>query len=152
MTPSRFPKEITISVPQIPKMPKAPASKVDRLYELREARLAFGRAIGEAEKLLSRIKEVEEEIALELSAELRKLGGATKLSGEVATFAPSTTPVYAVADWDAFYAHIKKNDAWDLLERRPARAALNARFDEHKAVPGIQQDRKFSYSLTKASR
>jgi len=146
----KIPEQIVLDTPKATRLPSKLAARVDAFYELREERLDYGRKIGEAEKVLARLKEREDEIARDLAAEMRKLGQASKLSGQVATFAPGSVDVFSVEDWDAFYEHIKTYDAFDLLERRPARAALKARLEDGALPDGIKADTKFSYSLTKA--
>ena len=47
-----------------------------------------------------------------------------------------TTVDYAqVADWDAVLDFVRKNDAYDMLERRVSKRAVRAYIDENKAVP-----------------
>lgn len=47
--------------------------------------------------------------------------------------------VPAVKDWAKLYEFIKQNDAFDLLERRPGKAACRARWDDGQDVPGVEQ-------------
>jgi len=69
--------------------------------------------------------------------------------GNVATATVSTTTVPNVIDWDSFYAFIKENDAFYLLDRRPAtlayRELLEAR--EGEAIPGVQPYDRITISL-----
>lgn len=47
-----------------------------------------------------------------------------------------TTVDYAqVADWDAVLDFVRKNDAYDMLERRVSKRAVRSYIDENKAVP-----------------
>jgi hypothetical protein len=43
-----------------------------------------------------------------------------------------------VVDWDAFYRYIERNQAFHMLERRPARAAFRELHEAHKLVPGVE--------------
>lgn len=44
----------------------------------------------------------------------------------------------AVKDWDAFYAYIRDNDAWFLLERRPTALAYADMIRAGDEVPGVE--------------
>lgn len=145
-------KKFEIEIPNKVRLPKALPRRVDALYEMRERRMAIARQVKEVEKQIAELRDSEEELAQELAKELRKQGG-TKLSGTVATFSPGSLDIFSVEDWDAFYAFIEENSAFECLERRPARGALKERIIENgEKVPGVKADKKFSFSLTKASR
>lgn len=150
--PKPLKKKLVLEMPAKVRLPTKVAARIDALYALREKRMAYGRQITEAERVLSALKENELEIARGLAKSLRELGGGTKLTGGVATFSPGSVDVFTVDDWDGFYKHIRENDAFDLLERRPARGALRERLDDDALPPGIVHDTKFTYSLTKATK
>lgn len=40
-----------------------------------------------------------------------------------------------VADWDAVLEFVKKNEAFDLLEKRVSKTAVRSYLDEHKTIP-----------------
>jgi len=40
-----------------------------------------------------------------------------------------------VADWDSVLAFIKKEEAWDMLEKRVSKSAVKGYIDNNKAVP-----------------
>ena len=146
----KLPDAITLVTPKPTRLPTKLAARIDAFYDLREERLAYGRKIEEAKKVLSHLKEREDEIARGLAAELRKLGGGSKLSGQVATFSPGTTPIFIVEDWPAFHAYIQQTGEFELLEARASRGALKERAEDGgKLPPGVKQDSIFSYSLTK---
>jgi hypothetical protein len=149
---SKLPVKIVLETPKAARLPSKLAARIDAFYELRDQRLAYGRKIKEAEAVESALKAREDEIARDLAAEMRKIGDASKLSGQVATFSPYLVDVFTVEDWDAFYEHIEKTHEWDLLERRPARGALKARLEDGKLPGGIKADTKFAYSLTKVGK
>jgi hypothetical protein len=55
--------------------------------------------------------------------------------------------VPAVKDWGKYYEFIKQNDAFELLERRPGKAACRERWDNGIDIPGVE---KFPvYKLTR---
>ena len=59
--------------------------------------------------------------------------------------APDYVP--AIKDWAAYYAYIKVNDAFELLERRPGKAACRERWEAGEIIPGVE---KFPvYKLTR---
>ena len=147
--PERLPTKITLTTPKVGRLPAKVAARVDAFYQLREKRLAYGREMKRAEKVLNALKHREDEIAKDLYKQMRQLGGATKLSGGVATFSPGDAEVFTVEDWDAFYEHIKSTGEFELLERRPARGALKERSADNKLPEGIKSERVFAYSLTK---
>ena len=43
-----------------------------------------------------------------------------------------------VKDWPTFYAYVKKNDAWDLLQKRPAVVAFRDRWENKEVIPGTE--------------
>jgi len=56
----------------------------------------------------------------------------------VGTAYKSTRASATVGDWDSFLAHVQENDAWELLEHRANKTAV----EQHKAVnddlpPGV---------------
>lgn len=59
--------------------------------------------------------------------------------GKLGTAAIVRQTVPEVVDWDAFYAWISRTKSWDCLQRRPGARAIQARWAENKAVPGVQQ-------------
>lgn len=44
-----------------------------------------------------------------------------------------------VKDWPMFYAYIMKMKAFDLLERRPSKAAVKERWADGKTIPGVEK-------------
>lgn len=89
-------------------------------------------------------REKEEKIIEQMVEE-----GALKVSGHEATISMSVNTVATVKDWDAFYEYIRKEDAFHLLERRPAskpwREEVEIRRGE--AVPGVEGFEKRTLNL-----
>jgi GTP-binding protein EngB required for normal cell division len=57
-----------------------------------------------------------------------------------------------VKDWAAFYAYVKKNDAFDLLQRRIGEQAVMDRLEDpknRKGLPGVEMFQAVTVSLTK---
>lgn len=106
----------------------------------REARLA-------ADKISARHKEAEtmaEQLLINqmLKQEITAAGGSTL---RVGLEGPDYVP--HVKDWDKFYKFIKETESWDLLERRPGKAACRLRWEDGKTVPGVE-----SFPVYKLSR
>ena len=57
----------------------------------------------------------------------------------------STVPT--VKDWDAFYAWIKKNNAFFMLERRPSVTGYRDVLASGKAIPGVESFTKIKLNL-----
>lgn len=47
----------------------------------------------------------------------------------------STRTSATVADWDAFFGHIQSNEAWELLERRCSKTAVESYKQAHEELP-----------------
>lgn len=116
------------------RIPKTLGACVDLGYELEQKRLAYQH---EAEKIIAEMKASEKELddALLIMLQKQKLD---KAAGSSASVSISKQPLPKVTDWEAFWAHIKKTGEFDLLERRPARAAYKERIEAKKAVPGVE--------------
>ena len=101
-----------------------------------------------ADKVAAALKTKEESAKSVLLAQFQKQG-LTGIGGKTVRVGMDPNPEYtpAVKDWTKFYAYIKKNDAWELLERRPGRVACRERWEDGKTIPGVE---KFPvYKLTK---
>lgn len=59
----------------------------------------------------------------------------------------SSSVVPNVKDWDKFYAHIKKTNAWYLLERRPTATGYRDVLAAGKNVPGVEPFTKVKVAL-----
>ena len=109
------------------------------LAQLKRSRLLQAGILETTEREISRIE------AAMLAA--MKASGTTIYASSNALVEIRPRSTYAIASWDEYYAHIKANDAWDLLQRRPSTTALRERgaalppgvvintFDEIKFTP-----------------
>jgi Cft2 family RNA processing exonuclease len=62
----------------------------------------------------------------------------------------TTTDFAQVADWDAILNFIKKNEAWDMLEKRVSKNAVRGYIDEHKDVPsGVNYGTRIDINVRK---
>jgi hypothetical protein len=123
------------------RVPKAPAALADLLYRTREMRLDVGRRVERLEKLESQLREY--------FVETLPKSQASGIAGKVARVQIETRPVPQVEDWDKFYAYVRKNNAFELLQRRLSEGAVKERLDEGKGVPGVGVFQAKKVSVTK---
>lgn len=123
------------------KLPKSLAACADLLYTTKQARLA-------ADKVAEELKKKEAAIEEHIIANLPK-SDATGIAGKVARASIVVKTIPIVKDWDAFYAYIKKNNAFELLQRRLSEGAIQERWDAKKTVPGVDTFKRSKVSLTK---
>jgi len=114
---------------------------VDLLYRARERRLEMQRETERVEKLESKIKEHFIET---LSA------SSTGLAGRVARVQIELKAVPQIEDYEKFYAYVKKNNAFDLLQKRLNEGAAKERLEAGDgAKAGITVFRAKKVSITK---
>lgn len=123
------------------KLPKTMAACADAYYLAREARLAKER---EAEEL----KKTENLIKQHLIDNLPK-SDATGAIGKVAQVTVVNKTIPKVDNWDLFYAHIKKTGHFDLLNKALNKKAVEERWDNKKAVPGVESYTDITLSIHK---
>lgn len=109
-TAGKLPKVV-----KTPKLPKSLGACVDLYHETREKRLA-------ANKITEEIKVTETFIANHIIDNVPK--GDTGAIGAKYKGVVKTSDVYQIDDWQAFYGWIKKNDAFEVLNRALNQAAL----------------------------
>lgn len=124
--------------------PVALGDCIDLAYNLREERL-------EKEKEVKALKLRELALRNHLF-NLLEAGGLEGAKGAVATASRSDELKPQVTDWDAFYAYVHENNAFELLERRVARVAYRERFEAGVLIPGTEAYLYPKLSLTKSSR
>jgi hypothetical protein len=81
-----------------------------------------------------------------------KLFGAQELNGargKLGSISLVEKDVPTVTDWDAFYAYIYKNQAWEMLQKRPGDRACQERWDAGEKIPGVDKLHKKDVRLTK---
>jgi hypothetical protein len=124
----------------MPKVPKEVGAAVDMLMTLRAERRRL-----QAEVDLKKEDEdyVEEQIFTLFDK--AKLEGAR---GRLAQASIKRSDVPTLEDWDRFAAHVVKEKALDLLQRRLSVEACRDRWSRKEAVPGVGVFTKISLSLT----
>ena len=73
----------------------------------------------------------------------------TGVAGKTARIQIKKDVVARVVDWPKFYAYIKKNNAFELLNRAVNTKSVKERWDSKKQVPGVDKFDIKKVSLTK---
>jgi hypothetical protein len=123
------------------RIPNTLAACGDLLYQLREERLAMQAKVDAIAAHESVLKD-------HLINSLPK-DDATGVRGKVAQVVINTKSVPTAQDWTKIQAYIRKNDAFDLLQRRLNDAAVMERIEHGKKVPGVGTYNVVSVSCTK---
>lgn len=104
--------------------------------------------IRDLEKVVKKKKAVFD-AAVEKALARMEEEGTSKVTGEMATMSISVNNVPNIGNWNKFYQYIKRNNAFHLLERRPAakpcREELEAR--RNRAIPGVEWFEKRTLNL-----
>jgi hypothetical protein len=125
---------------------KLPIGSVsDLLYDLRDLRQMVGVLTDPLTEVIGpAIKTLEEHFIQTLT-----IGESSGVQGKYSRVQVTDSVVPVVADWDKFYAYIKKNSAFELLNRAVNRDAVRERWDAKKQVPGIDSFHAKKVSCTK---
>lgn len=123
------------------KFPKTIGACADRVYELRAKRLA-------AQKEVDAIEEEEKALKEHIINTLPK-SETSGVAGKVARVTVVVKEVPQVKDWDLFWKSFNKSKDRDLLARSVNKAAIEARWENGKKVPGVEPFRAVSLSVTK---
>jgi hypothetical protein len=112
------------------KFPKTIGACADKYYQLKESRLA-------AQKLVDKIEAEEKALKQHIINTLPK-SETTGAAGKLARVTVVTKEIPQIKDWDKLYAYIKKNNAFELLQRRVSDSAVAERWEAGKKVPGVE--------------
>ena len=123
------------------KAAKKPAQRADLLYDVDTMASLITK---EAERVKKFVSKLEQWFIQELPED-----DATGISGKVANVAIKRKEIAVVADWDKFYANIKKKGEFELLNRAVNQKAVKERWEAKKMVPGVEKFTKRTISLTK---
>lgn len=117
------------------------ADLADQWVSTQQKRLA-------ADKVAKALKADEDACSARLIREFReqKLTG---IGGKLVRVGMDPNPdnVPVISDWQKYYAYIKDNDAWEMLERRPGKLACRERWEAGEIIPGC--DKFPVYKLSK---
>lgn len=124
---------------------KALSLAADEYAAVRKQRLA-------ADKVAAELKAKESALQGILIEQMR-LQEITAIGGQTVKVSIPVEPDYtpAVEDWSKFYAYIKKNNAWELLERRPGRLACRERWEAGVTIPGVSKFPVYKLSMNGVS-
>lgn len=121
--------------------PRALGVLIDQFKKVEEERR-------KADKVAEALKADEIAIKTSIFAALRK-NETTVAGGESYKAEMTTEDVPTVKDWAKFYDYIKENNAFEMLERRPGKAAIKERWDDGKDIPGVEKFPVDKLSVTK---
>jgi hypothetical protein len=123
------------------KLPRSLPAAADRLFTVKKERLA-------QQKVVDRLREEQTAIEDFIINTLPK-SEASGVAGRVARAQLGKKTVPTVEDWDKFYAFVKKNGAFELLQRRLNEGAASERAEAGRPVPGIGSFTRVTVSCTK---
>lgn len=123
------------------KIPKQMGAVADLYFETRNKRLA-------AQKIVNEIEGDEKTLREYIIQNLPK-SEATGVAGKLARVSVVTKDVPAVEDWDKVFEYVRKTKSYDLLQRRISSSAVEARWENGKAIPGVGHFNVVSVSLSK---
>ena len=122
-------------------LPKTLAGCADLLYTTRRARL-------EMDKQVEAMKARETELRQYLIDNL-PVSEATGVAGKVARATIVTKDEPEVENWDSVWEYIRKNKAYDLVQKRISAVAIKERWGNNKVIPGVGHRIVKSVSLNK---
>lgn len=122
------------------KIPKTLGACADRLYALKAEKK-------KAREVVNALEAEESALNNHIIDNLPKSEGGAM--GKFAKVRVYTEPVPTVEDWEKLYTYIKKNDAFDLIQKRLSPAAVEERWAAKKKVPGVGTFNVVKISLTK---
>lgn len=122
-------------------MPRSIGLCADLYHETRELRLAMQK---ETEAVEAREKEIKAYI-------IDNLGKSddTGAAGKHHRVQVVTKEAAKISDWGVFCSFIRKNDRFDLLQKRVSEAPIKELWAERETVPGIEKMHVKDVSLTK---
>lgn len=123
------------------KFPKTMGACADLVYQLREKRLA-------GQKLVDEVEAEEKALKEHIINNLPK-SQTTGVAGKLARVTVVTKKVPQVNDWDAFWKGFDKKKDIDLLPRSLSKAAVEARWEAGKKIPGVEAFTAVTLSINK---
>lgn len=131
--------------PKVPKLkiPKSMGACADLLFDIKQERLAL-------DKVVEAMKANERLLTDHIIDSLPK--GDTGAVGKHHKVVVRTEDIPQVdtesGGWEKFYEYVRKNKAFDLLQRRINTKAIEERLEDGKKVPGIKMFKATKLSLT----
>ncbi len=124
-------RQYKIKTPPVRKTAKI-GSLIDYYYTLREEKKELKAAVSVVDK---KMKEIENAAIDKLKKQGVKSSKALEAIGTI-----TNKETYVVDEWDDFYAYAKRKGNEDLLQHSCASAAVKAREEEGKKVPGVRKN------------
>lgn len=122
-------------------LPKKPGELADLLYTTKNLRYEVQHRVDRLQKLQTAI---ETWFINNLDAD-----AATGVAGHKALAKIERKLIPQCEDWDALYAFIARNKAWELLQKRLGETAVKERLDAGQDLPGITIFQAKKVSVTK---
>lgn len=122
------------------KIPKTIGACADLLYKMQQERLAL-------DKVVEAMKANETALKNHIIDTLPK--GDTGAAGKTHQVRVVTEDVPQAENWEEVYEYVRKNKAFDLLQRRLNGKAVLDRIEDGKKIPGVKMFRAVKLSLTK---
>jgi len=122
-------------------LPSSAAACADLLYTTRQKRLEIQK---EADALESQEKQIKEALINSLPK-----GEASGVAGKIARVSIVVKTVPQAEDWTLIQEYVRKNKAFDLLQRRLNNKAVLERWADHKSIPGVVAFNEVSVSCVK---
>ena len=116
---------------------------IDFLYTYKNKDLA------KARKEFKQMEEFVSKLSAYIMQELED-SSLTGASGKVGQVTIKDKDVATVKDWQKFYAYIKRNNAFELLNKAVNQKSVAERWEDKKKIPGVEAFNKKSLSITKA--
>lgn len=123
------------------KQPQTFGAMIDEMYELRNQKSEYE---SKAKKLKDRMDQLEAAIIIRLDKD-----ETTMSRGKMASAILTEQDIPKVDDWDEYYQYIHDNEAFHLLQRRPATTACREMLEAGEVIPGVSTFTKRSISLRK---
>lgn len=120
---------------------------VDRYIVLRDRKAAIKK---EYDEKVSKIETVLEKVEAVLLKHFEETG-AESVKTESGTAYKARRTSATVADWDAFLAHVQKHEAWEMLEHRASKKAVEEYKNANDEVPpGINWSSEIVVNIRRA--
>jgi hypothetical protein len=122
---------------------KTAGQRADLLKAVDDERLAKGKEVETLKKFVSKLEQ--------WFIQTLPQDSSTGVAGKKARVQIVSKERPSVMNWDKFYEHIRKNKAFELLNRAPNVRALKERWDQGKQVPGVEKYTYKDVSVTKVN-
>ena len=121
-------------------MPKTLGATIDLIWTLEQE-------IKEAEAAIKPLKEKQKALEEYLMSNFERQG-IDGSKGKLGAASIRRSTVAEVVDWIPFYEYMRKNKAYDLMQKRISVTACRERWDSGKEIPGVAQKQIETLSIT----